>query len=75
MVFACRTNILELLFYGHVKIVTSDFNLWGTEMAGPKKYNWKDSNLALFGSDLERKVSTCTHYRLVISITIHKNIS
>jgi gelsolin len=28
-------------------------------MAGlvkPKKYDWKDSNLALFGSDLEKKV-------------------
>lgn len=22
----------------------------------PKKYDWKDSNLALFGSDLEKKV-------------------
>jgi len=22
----------------------------------PKTYDWKDSNLALFGSDLERKV-------------------
>ena len=28
-------------------------------MAGqvkPKKYDWKDSNLALFGSDLDKKV-------------------
>ena len=23
-----------------------------------KKYDWKDSNLSLFGSDLERNVST-----------------
>ena len=33
--------------------------LFSFEMSGlvkPKKYDWKDSNLALFGSDLEKKV-------------------
>ena len=25
-------------------------------MQKPKKYNWKDSNLALFGSDVEKQV-------------------
>jgi len=32
------------------------------DMAGlvkAKKYDWKDSNLALFGSDTERKVPSC----------------
>ena len=27
-----------------------------TEMQKAKKYNWKDSNLALFGSDTDKKV-------------------
>ena len=26
-------------------------------MLKPKKYDWKDSNLALFGSDTEKKVN------------------
>ena len=31
-------------------------------MQKAKKYDWKDSNLALFGSDTEKKVSISLHY-------------
>jgi len=32
----------------------------------PKTYDWKDSNLALFGSDLEREVKSTSSVILTI---------
>jgi len=37
-------------------IIYSDFALAG--LVKPKKYDWKDSNLALFGSDTEKQVKS-----------------
>lgn len=42
-----------------ILLTTSVLCFFLSEMSGlvkPKKYDWKDSNLALFGSDLEKKV-------------------
>ena len=36
----------------------------------PKKYDWKDSNLALFGSDLEKKVRKWLNFVNILSANI-----
>ena len=40
-----------------------------------KKYDWKDSNLALFGSDLERKVNRIYFLYNIVLSTINANFS
>ena len=32
----------------------------------PKKYDWKDSNLALFGSDVEKNVKGFYYFHLLL---------
>ena len=34
----------------------------------PKKYDWKDSNLALFGSDTEKQVKSKHNFHLLYSV-------
>ena len=36
-----------------------------TGLVKAKKYDWKDSNLALFGSDTERNVSSLLHSKKI----------
>lgn len=37
-----------------------------TGLVKAKKYDWKDSNLALFGSDTERNVSSLLHSKKIL---------
>lgn len=48
-----------LLFTFHVKLWFSCCCLMTCSgLVKPKKYDWKDSNLALFGSDTEKQVKS-----------------
>ena len=50
---------LDILFASQIftmTVIVSSFALLGLVKA--KKYNWKDSNMTLFGSDLERQVKS-----------------
>jgi len=42
----------------------------------PKKYDWKDSNLALFGSDTEKQVKseTVLSFLLYVILVFCKNL-
>ena len=40
---------------------TDETTVTSTGLVKQKKYDWKDSNLALFGSDTEKNVSILIH--------------
>ena len=59
----------ELLYLPHPqKAAFWEVTFKRDEMTGlvkAKKYDWKDSNLALFGSDTERNVSSLLHSKKI----------
>ena len=79
-VFAHKTlnNPLDALFETRSQGFTVVQNICASllssfEMSGlvkPKKYDWKDSNLALFGSDLEKKVRKWLNFVNILSANI-----
>ena len=57
---AIHYNSIHSLVFVGCCVVRACFEQASKRMAGlvkAKKYDWKDSNLALFGSDQERKVA------------------
>lgn len=46
--------------YNFIREVYNSFKKQEIIMLKGKKYDWKDSNMALFGSDTEKKVSKYT---------------
>ena len=41
----------------------------------PKQYDWKDSNLAMFGSDEEKKVSSLTRAKKLLKFEMREILS
>ena len=58
--------------------VAKVFQWLKTIMSGlvkPKQYDWKDSNLAMFGSDEEKKVSSLTRAKKLLKFEMREILS